>query len=1060
MHPHNHHVCPDCGAPVESSDALCRCCLVSQIINPRDVDEIEFDLPLGEIGDYEILEKIAQGGMGIVYRARQKSLGRIVAIKLIPEGRLASFGEVQRFHMEAEAAAKLDHPNIISVHEIGEENGQHFYSMRLVNGGSLSEHVGDFKKEARKVAEILIKIARAVHFAHTHGILHRDLKPANILVDDDGEPQIMDFGLAKRLDTNEPNLTMTGQVMGSPAYMAPELLTGTGSASTLSEVYSLGIILYQLLAGHVPFGGTSQLAIIRLVADSEPDRLTGIDRDLATICLKSIEKEPTRRYESAEHFAADLERWLEGKLILARPASVSLRAVKWIRRKPALAALFSVSILAAVGSWVILLESNVRVTEERNRAIQSERDTRMQLYVSDMAAVMRALDAGNLFQAREILQRHLPGEGMEDLREFEWRHFWLKCQGDEDLSIPCSEIRAIQSITFSPDSKTFAFGGNGFAIFGDMETREVTTTLPDDQHLNLLLSVRREFSHAQEAISGERRKERALTAVTSMAYLDDNRVILGGGEDNASLWDLSIPRNEDWINIDRACLLNIPDSNLLVVGHGWVEFGTKGEGMQLYDRTTMEPLAVEFPGAGGLVDVSADGQWFVTGDSQGYVKVFGRDGSLRASHFFKAPITSVSISANGKIAAATVQPQAAVQLIDIEANIVHRLEGHRARAWSVDFSPDGSLLASTGSDQTICLWDVSSRTQVRRLLGHTAEVKVVRFSPDGRWLLSGGLDHQLKFWDLEKMKSLNSFPDLSSPIRFSPDGQTFASVGQDGCIRLLDSAFNETARLPLLQQTHAIRFRPETDEFFAMVEESGGFQPWTIRRWSTKTFEELPALATIKNTSGVSYFHGDIAPDCEQVTAACNRIDGIKVQIFGADSGNKMEEFQYFHRSCATTMVEYDEWDGGLWFCLWPNTILKKFGEHTESVITPPAAVKSFAISEKYVAAGLEDGRICIYDRRSYSLEMTLVGHLDDLSGMAFNPDGTRLASSSGDGTLRLWNLRAHREIAILAEDKQWRDMAFSADGKNLVATVWNGGMWVWQAPDLDEIDVKSALFR
>jgi serine/threonine protein kinase/Tfp pilus assembly protein PilF len=313
---------------------------------------------LGDFGDYELLEEIGRGGQGVVYRAHQKSLNRTVALKLIGLGLWATEAHLKRFRREAEAAASLNHPFIVPIHEVGERDGCCYFSMNFIEGGQLDEVVRHRPMSIRQAAELVAKVARTVHYAHEHGILHRDIKPGNILLDKNGEPHLTDFGLARLLDA-QSSVTRTIDVLGTPSYMAPEQAAGeTTKLGKATDVYGLGAVLYQLLTGQPPFAGGTTYETIRLLRDTDPrpPRLINpkVDRDHSTICLKCLEKDPQRRYSSALALAEDLEHWLKHEPIQARRTGIFTRGKKWVRRNPS-SALFAASLiaLAAAAGWIV-----------------------------------------------------------------------------------------------------------------------------------------------------------------------------------------------------------------------------------------------------------------------------------------------------------------------------------------------------------------------------------------------------------------------------------------------------------------------------------------------------------------------------------------------------------------------------------------------------------------------------------------------------------------------------------------------------------------------------------
>jgi serine/threonine protein kinase/Tfp pilus assembly protein PilF len=363
-------VCGKCGSKVfaDAPQGFCSLCLfetgLGPLLNEDDetVGSSAARMPM-EFDDYELLKEIGRGGQGVVYRARQKSLNRTVALKVIGVGRWATEAHLRRFRLEAEAAASLNHPSIVPIHEIGERDGYCYFSMNLVEGGQLDEVVRREAISVRRAAELIAKLARTVHYAHEHGILHRDIKPGNVLLDAAGEPHLTDFGLARLVET-ESTVTRTTDVLGTPSYMAPEQATGNNAALTrATDVYGLGAVLYQLLTGRPPFAGGTTYETVRLVLENDPrqPRLLNpkVDRDLSTICLKCLEKNLQRRYASALGLAEDLERWLRREPIQARRTNLFIRGKKWLQRNPTTATVVALSLSLAAALGVIVSKTEL-----------------------------------------------------------------------------------------------------------------------------------------------------------------------------------------------------------------------------------------------------------------------------------------------------------------------------------------------------------------------------------------------------------------------------------------------------------------------------------------------------------------------------------------------------------------------------------------------------------------------------------------------------------------------------------------------------------------------------
>src|SRR5262245_4679968 len=505
------------------------------------------DAALGTVrcfGDYELLEEIARGGMGVVFKARQLSLNRIIALKMILAGQLASEAEVRRFNAEAGAAARLDHPNIVQVYEVGEHEGLHYFSMKLIEGPSLQTDLKRFAGDPRGAARVVACVARAVHHAHQRGILHRDLKPSNILLDDQGQPHVTDFGLARKIEA-EGGPTQSGAVVGTPEYMAPEQATAQKTLTTATDVHGLGSLLYALLTGRPPFRGDTALETLGQVvaADPAPPHTLNpcVDRDLETICLKCLQKEPHRRYGSVEALVEDIERWLHGEPVRARPVGKVERALKWMRRRPALAALLVVSALAVLaqfgaGLWYVLsLREERDVARRQQEAAEEARKRTAALAIDESAArsreeqqrlraeaqfdqARRLLFTAQVLRAAAVRERD-PAEAVRllddtracplDLRDFAWG-FTRRVARRDSLTL-WGHTPDVLSVAFTADGKFLASGDEA----GTIKLWEVAS--------------------GKELVSFEAHRSR----VWSLAFSLDGKTLASAGDDwKLRLWEV------------------------------------------------------------------------------------------------------------------------------------------------------------------------------------------------------------------------------------------------------------------------------------------------------------------------------------------------------------------------------------------------------------------------------------------------------------------------------------------------------------------------------------------
>jgi len=647
-------------------DAHTRAERASEAAAADGASALGLELP-ARLGHYELLGEIAAGGAGVVYRAHQVDLDRTVAIKLLRAGQLASDDEVRRFRAEAETAGRLVHPDIVPIYEVGTHEGRHFISMRLVEGTSLDQ-CREAYRDARKAARLVARIAHAVDHAHRHGVLHRDLKPANILIDVDGAPVVADFGTAKRLDGGD-GLTLTGAVIGTPTYMAPEQASGC-DVTVATDVYALGCILFELLTGRPPFAGDSLVEVLRRVREDAPPPLRSLrpelPRDLATICHTCLHKETARRYASALELARDLERWLAREPIAARPTTVLERLVLMARRKPVIssltAAVLVLLVVVVVGSILFGLELQQRLEEtEAAEADAREQlrnalvaETRLRRQSGRVGARVQGLDrlrrAAAIRPGPELVREAIACLGVTDL---------ARCQGWPEAS------KAYRSVGFDHTFERAVLGRKD----GSVEVRSVRDwsllfTIEDDRRV----AYTPRFSHDGR-------------------YLAFNRIGAPGSgmTSGFAVWDLE--RRIPVYSLDAP------------------------------------------PGLGGT-DFAPDRPAFLQLAPDG--RLFERDlqsGVERTIHLFTGRFrpSIARYAPDGTRIAVTGQPPESARVLTGDGEEVARIGDPRPGCISVAWSPRGKRLITADDDRVARVWDVASRKLVCTLMGHQADLDWVSF---------------------------------------------------------------------------------------------------------------------------------------------------------------------------------------------------------------------------------------------------------------------------------------------------------------------------------------------
>lgn len=794
-------------------------------------------------GDYELLDEIARGGMGIVYRARQLSLNRTVAIKMILSGHLASEAEVKRFRMEAEAAANLDHPNIVPIYEIGEHAGQHYFAMRLVDGENLARRIVQFKADLQAVARFMATVARAVHHAHQRGILHRDLKPSNILADETDAPQVTDFGLAKLLE-QDSSLTQSGTPMGTPNFMSPEQAQGnTKQLTTASDVFSLGAILYQMLTGIPPFQGETPLDTIRKVVEAEPQRPSQlnpkVDGDLETICLKCLDKDINRRYGSAEALAEDLERWLKQEPILARPISTLARGVKWARRRPAIAALLAVLLLSLSSISVLTVVNKERLrierdaanlarkaeTTERQRAQASELESRRRLVRMNLTSGARFAEKGDwtgaLLWFLEAMKFEQGGSSVEDTHRLRIGNTLFHSPRIIQMWFP---EKATMHAEFSPDGKWLLAVGNGTARIWETATgRPASATFLCQPNVtrpmfcmggSRILAVSGEDSTmvrlldvptgipASPALQHQAKVVSAIITPDGQqvfAICSPSRLFTSKDEEWRSeihIWDVASGTE---VRPPLRCKDSLLLLNLSPDGRWLAAIGSSGCAI-LWDLMTSRTILFDDRIAGevAIVPPLMDSAEQIARNPQSLLPDIPPHSNWRWPVGNGLAARAVEFSAdNSRIAFAC--SNGVVQVWSLTSlkrlySLWHDPSQAVVENTGIEqcaFSPDGKHILTVGKDGFVRTWDELTGRPIARFTHHTDRVSSASFSPDGQWILTEAGEEagpqSVQIRDAKSGEPLSSVfaqSGWAQRASFSPDGAGLLTVGVDDAIRL------------------------------------------------------------------------------------------------------------------------------------------------------------------------------------------------------------------------------------------------------------------------------------
>jgi WD40 repeat protein/tRNA A-37 threonylcarbamoyl transferase component Bud32 len=1005
-------------------------------------------------GDYEFLDEIGRGGMGVVYRVIDRKLKRIVALKMVLRQELALPLDLHRFHTEAEAAAALEHPNIVPIYQVGEIDGCLYFSMKYLDGGSLASNVCRYRGSYSDAARLVEKIARAVHHAHQRGVLHRDLKPGNILFDRDGEVFVTDFGLAKRLNA-DASATTSGTIVGTLAYMAPEQARGDRKAlSTAADVYSLGVILYELLSGSAPFRGDSSLDVLRLILEAEPKSLLHghprLPRDLETICLKCLRKEPEQRYASCEALADDLRRQRLHETILARPSTPIERFGKWMRRQPAVAALVVVSVLAvaALGSLAVLSSRSVRMAAEREVREYRARDLlgRSFQYTARLHQAYEAWADNRCAFARKLLGLLTPATGEPDLRGFDW--YWLSSLLCQEL---CSLPRGLGDLGERHHAAAAILpGGDRFAYSGEAG-RLRTWKAAGRQEAPLKEWVLNEWAGDSAAGLG-------LTACTR----DGRRLAWSDGRD-AGVYDLIDGRLRWRVRPGAGRVVDIafsPDGGLLAVA---------SDGAPIVFLDAMSGfLAAASDVACETVSFAPDGATFAvthgSGREAASVGLYAGLGRLRIGSLegHEDRVRHAAFSPRGGIVA-TAGSDHSVRTWDARAaKEISRLDDRFAGFNSLSFSADGSLLAAAADDGRWKLLAVGvggELQELREFKGHEKSVISVTLSPEGRRAVTSSRDGTVKYWETSAAGGSLALPHTGHilwELGFGADGKTLVTASNDFVVKVwrLDGprCVEELATVRAEEPWRYSCGCLSADARRAAVgTPEGGVEVWRLH-WEG----EAAGFAFEAKLQGQRTKVGGLrfSPDGRGLVSGSSGGRTVLWQDSGGAAESRWRQAESFELPFSAKDFAFSR-DGKL---------LAASSEYRREValrelVSPrrqlvladaPGPVTSIAFSQdsRLIAAGVTDGSIFVWRVESgpSGLEArtwgTLEWHKGPVSALLFPPDGITLLSGSDDGSVKVWQLidspgggLGIQRVSFREFEGEVKALALSPDGRSLAAS-------------------------
>ncbi len=971
------------------------------------------------VGHYRVLRLLGEGGMGTVYEAEQDNPRRAVALKVIRPG-LTSAHLVKRFAHEAQVLGRLHHPGIAQIYEAGlVADGQPFFAMELILGLPLTEYARNQRLDAAARLDLLARVCDAVQHAHDKGVIHRDLKPGNILVDESGQPKVLDFGVARATDADLLTTTVrteAGQLVGTPRYMSPEQVTADpATLDRRSDVYALGVILFELLADRLPYHleHLPLAEVGRVICEQEPSRLGSVDArfrgDVETIAAKALEKDKARRYSSAGELASDLRRHLSHEPILARAPSALYHLRKFTRRNKALvgglAGVMAAVVLGAIFSFLFA----VRANDERREALA-------QTYRARLAAAVAALQGHDVADAARQLD-----EAPEVLRDWEWRH--LKSRLDDSSAVIPAPSGSLPFLLRGPDGlRVGGFTDAGLRLT-DEDGRERLTLPPRPRDGSFFL--------VRQARDGFRLVDARRDGTV--------RLVDEGGKELLSLAGAgkAIP----------SALALSPDQTRLAVA--WTVDGARFV-IGLYDTTSGEERARCDGGHTEEVRAlafSPDGTRLASASDDFTARLWdvatGRPAAAFKGHTLKVLV--VAFRPDGA-RVLTASADGTVRQWDPTTGeeVGSPYDRHTGEVLTAAYSPDGEWVASGGTDRTVRLWEAKGRREVALLHGHTGAVRELAFAPDGRRLASTSEDGTARVWETGATVGLPVLRGHGSyvyPTAWSPDGRWIASGSWDKTVRLWDALTGEAcATLSHPGVVETLAFTPDSLSLISGCQDDDRLRVWDVATGRLRTEFKGPgrmrALAIDPDGARVA------AMDWKGNLSILDAATGEEVVAIPLSDADRRRPLAYSPDGLRLAVFLADQ-DVGLW-----DTRTRRM---SAPFVGHAGAIHSLAFSRdgrRLVSTGA-DRTVRVWDVDTGKCQV-LRGHTDDVYAAVFHPDGTRIASAGRDRAIWLWDVATGREAVRLQGHTNYVwSLAFSPDGKTLLSGSGDGTLRLWDTEPL-----------